>query len=121
MRALALATTVLLSFTLPSLSQEEGRPPAQGQPQTAPAQPRTVPVQPERAPQQSEQSRREDRKRAEDARVGRDWRAQERDYEDMGRTMGHDWDHRKPGRDWRMRQHDDDDRGYMTKTALGPV
>jgi hypothetical protein len=70
-----------------------------------------VPVQPERTPQQSEQSRKEDRKRAEDFRVNRDWRAQERDDEEMDR-MGRDSDHRRPARDWRMHRDDDDERGY---------
>jgi hypothetical protein len=104
MRALAMAITLLLSFTLQAFAQEEGKPSAQSQP-PAPAQPQTVPVQPQRTPQQSEQSRKEDQKRAEDVRVGRDWRAQE---PDMGRV----WDHRKPGRDWRMRRDDEDDREY---------
>ena len=113
MRALALATTLLLSFTLsPSFAQEEGQPPAQSQPQTAPAQPQTVPVQPERTPQQSERYRDEDRKRAEETRIGRGWRAQEPEM------MGRDWDHRKPGRDWRMRREDDEDRGYYDNDRL---
>lgn len=105
MRALAIAITLLLSFILPSFAQEEGKPPAQSQLQTAPTPPQTVPVQPQRTPQQSEQYRKEDRKRAEDVRVGRDWTAQDPE-------MGRDWDHRKPGRDWRMRRDDEDDRGY---------
>jgi hypothetical protein len=103
MRALAMAITLFLSFTLSSLAQEEGKPPAQSQPPT-PAQPQSVPMQPQRTPQQSEQARKEDRKRAEDVRVGRDWTAQEPP------ETGRDWDRRKPGRDWRMR--DEDDRGY---------
>jgi hypothetical protein len=68
------------------------------------------PVQPERTPQQSEESRKEDRKRAEDVRVNRDWRTQPSENESMDRTMG--WDHRKPGRDWRIRRDDDDDRAF---------
>jgi hypothetical protein len=51
MRVLAVATILLLSSSLvPTLAQEEGKAPAQSQPETAPAptQPQTVPVQPER-------------------------------------------------------------------------
>jgi hypothetical protein len=103
--ALAVASTLLLSFTLPTFAQEEGKAPTQSQPQTAPAPPQTVPVQPQRTPQQSEQYRKEDRSRGEDVRIGRDWTAQEPE-------MGRDWDHRKPGRDWRMRRDYEDDRGY---------
>lgn len=109
MRALALAATLLLSFAPPSFAEQEGAPPAPSRPQTAPAQPQTVPMQPERTPQQSEQSRKEDQRRGEDVQVDRGWRAHERDDESMDRSMGHDWDHRKPGRDWRMRGDDDDD------------
>jgi hypothetical protein len=112
MRALAIATTLLLSSTLPLMAQESGKPSAQSQPQTTPAQPQMVPVQPERTPQQSDEARREDRKRAEDTRINRDWRAQHPDDEGMDRMTGHDWDHRKMGRDWRMRRDDDEDRGY---------
>lgn len=38
--------------------------------------------------------------------------ARARDHEDMGRMMGHDWDHRKAGREWRMHGEDDEDSGY---------
>jgi len=108
MRALAIATTLLLSLNLPSLAQEQDKPPAQSQPQTTPTQPQLKPVEPERTPQQSEEFRKTDQKRAEDFRIGRGWRAQEPDYE----GAGHDWDHRRLGRDWRMHRDDDDDRGY---------
>jgi len=112
MRAVAIATALSLSFALPSFAQEDRGPPTPSRPQTTPSQPQTVPVQPERTPQQSEQSRKEDRKRAEDFRVNRDWRAQERDDEDMDRMMGRDSDHRRPARDWRMHRDDDDERSY---------
>jgi len=109
MRALAVATVLLLSSSLISaLAEEAGKAPDSDQPQT-------VPVEPQRNPQQSEQSRKEDQERAGEAQVRRDWRAQRRDddhtnYMDHndGRMMGHDWDHRKAGRDWRMRRDDED-------------
>jgi hypothetical protein len=92
MRVLAVATILLLSSSLvPTLAQEEGKAPAQSQPETAPAptQPQTVPVQPERTPQQSEQARKQGQDRAEDVQVGRDWRTQSRDGDKIGR-MGKD-------------------------------
>ena len=99
MRVFALATILFLSSSLvPTFAQDEAKSPA-------PSQPQTTPVQPERTPQQSEQSR--ERQRAEDTRVGRDWRAHHDDDEhmehmsqkDMGRMMDRmgrdiDWDHR---------------------------
>jgi hypothetical protein len=73
MRALVLTAVLLGSSSLyPCFAQEEGK----SQP---PNQAQTVPVQPERTPQQSEQSREQDRERAEDVRVGRGWRTEERD------------------------------------------
>ena len=110
MRALAITATLLLSSTLCSFAQEGGKPPAQSQ--SAPVQPQLTPVQPERTPQQSDESQKEDRKRAEDVRIHRDWTAQKPDHEGVDRTTGNEWDHRTPGRDWRMRQDDDRDRGY---------
>ena len=121
MRVLTAATILFLSSSLvPSLAQDQGKPPA-------PSQPQTVPVQPERNPQQSEQSREQDRQRAEDTHVDRDWRAGQRDGDnrehrgqnDMGRMregMGRDMDgdHRTVGRNWQMRPDDEraDGRGY---------
>ena len=92
MRVLAIATIFLLSSSLvPILAQEQERAPAQSQPETtpAPAQPQTVPVEPERTPQQSEQARKQGQDRAEEVQVGRDWRAQSRDGDNMGH-MGKD-------------------------------
>src|SRR5438309_10505430 len=114
MRALVLTAVLLGSSSLyPAFAQDEGR----AQP---PNQAQTVPVQPERTPQQSEQSREQDQQRAEDVRVGRGWRTQERDSHRMDRTgqndrgrmadeMGRDMDrdHRTVGRSWRMRPDDD--------------
>ena len=114
MRVLTVATILLLSTSLvPSFAQDEGK-------SSPSSQPQTVPVQPERSPQQSEQSRGQDRESGEDVRVRRDWRAQERDGDrvgrmdqnDMGRMrekMGRDMDgdRRTVGRNWRMRPDDD--------------
>jgi hypothetical protein len=114
MRVLTAATILLLSTSLvPSFAQDEGK-------SSPSSQPQTVPVQPERSPQQSEQSRGQDREGGEDVRVGRDWRAQERDGDrggrmgqnDMGRMrekMGRDMDGdpRTVGRNWRMRPDED--------------
>lgn len=114
MRVLAVATILLLSSSLvPAFAQDEAKPPAAGQPQT-------VPVQPERTPQQSEQSREQDRQRAEDTRVGRDWRAQQRDGDDVGHMRQNDMermrekmerdmdkDHRAEGRNRQMRPDND--------------
>jgi hypothetical protein len=78
--------------------------------------PQLTPVQPERAPRQTEQSRGQERKSAEDAQVGRDWRVEQRDGDRMNqKRMGpmyddDDWDHRTVGRNWRMRR--DYGRGY---------
>jgi hypothetical protein len=125
MRVFAVATIVLLSSSLvPSFAQNEGKPPT-------PSQPQTVPVQPERTPQLSEQSREQDRQRAEDTRLGRDWRVQRdgdrmgrMDREEMGRMMDSmrrdmDSDHRTVGRGWRMRPDDERaDRGYPDEDRL---
>jgi hypothetical protein len=106
---LAVATILLLSSSaVPLFAQDEEKPPAFNQPQS-------TPVQPERTPQQSEQSRDQDRQRAEDTRVGRDWRTQQRGGDNMGRMgqsdMGQmrermdrdrDGDHRTVGRNWQM-------------------
>jgi len=124
MRILGITTALLLSTTIvPSFTQQEEKSPV-------PNQSQSTPVQPERTPQQSEQSRQQDRKSAEDTRVDRDWRAQQRDGERMGRMdqgrmeqerMGRmndrdDWDHRSVGRNWQMQRDDrrgyDDGRGY---------
>jgi hypothetical protein len=118
MRILGIATALLLSTAMvPSIAQQEEK-------SSVPSQSQTTPVQPERTPQQSEQSRQQDQKSAEDTRVGRDWRAQQRDGERMGRMeqgrmeqerMGRmndrdDWDHRTVGSNRQMQR--DDGRGY---------
>ena len=84
MRVVAAATVLFLSSSLvPSFAQNAENAPA-------PSQPQTTPVQPERPPQQSEQAREQDQKRSEDVRVGRDWRAQQRnDQGDRATGRGH--------------------------------
>lgn len=47
----------------------------------APSQPEPVQVQPDRSPQ-SDEARESDRKSSESVKVGRDWRAQQRDRDD---------------------------------------
>src|SRR5204863_4914793 len=80
-RALVLTAVLLGSSSLyPAFDQDDGK----SQP---PNQAQTVQVQPERTPQQSEQSREQDRERAEDVRVGRGWRTEERDS-DRSDRMG---------------------------------
>jgi hypothetical protein len=113
MRSLALATILFLSSSLvpTSAQQDEVKSPA-------PNQPQTTPVQPERTPQQSDQSRAQDRQRAEDTRIDRDWRTHHGDDDhrehmrqnDVGRMrdrMGRDMDEDHRSRNWRMRPDDD--------------
>ena len=106
MRVLAAATMLILSSALaPSFAQQPGNAPA-------PSQPQNVPVQPERSPQQSEQAREQEQKRGDDVRVGRDWRAQERDDRGDRAMGGRDRDlHRTEGRSSRMDRESDADRG----------
>ena len=126
MRTLVFAAILLGSTSLqPLLAQNQPNPPQSSQPQT-------VPVQPERTPQQSEQSREQDRDRAEDVRVGRDWRTEERGADRMDRmgrneerrtneSMGDMDRDRTVGRNWRMRpdeeraDRDSYDRGYYNE------
>jgi hypothetical protein len=124
MRALVLAAILLGTSSLyPSFAQDQGK----SQPSD---QPQTVPVQPERTPQQSEQSRDQERQRAEDVRVGRGWRTEERDGDRIDRTgrnesgrareemgRGRDRDDRTVGRNWRM--HPDDDRADRDNYGRG--
>ena len=120
MRVLMIGTVLLMSSALvPSLAQEQQKSPV-------PSQPPMTAVQPERSPQQSEQSREQDRKSAEDVQVGRDWKAQQRDGDrmgrmgqnNMGRMMDQDEDHRTVGRNWRT--HRDDDEGYYDQDRARP-
>src|SRR5437868_6077857 len=96
MRVLAITTAVLLSCALgPSLANEMERT-HENQAQA------TVPVLPERPPQQAEQAREQDRKNAEDVKIGRDWKA-EGGGDRVDHTDQSDLDHQTVGRDWRTR------------------
>lgn len=64
-----------------------------------PVQAQTTPVQAEKTPQQSEQSREQDRTRAEDVKVGRDWKA--RESENTSAAPASDKTRETVGRDWR--------------------
>ena len=128
MRTVVFAALLLASSSLqPLWAQDQSKPSPSSQPQT-------VPVQPEHTPQQSEQSRDQDRDRADDVRVGRDWRTEERDRDRQERTgrhdegrasdrMGHDMDRDRStvGRNWRMHPDDEHadrdshDRGYYNE------
>jgi hypothetical protein len=65
-----------------------------------PAQAQSVPVQTEQTPGQADQSRAQDRSRAEDTKIGRDWKAQETDGANGG-NVDSDRSHETVGRDWR--------------------
>lgn len=101
MRVFAVAAMLLLSSSLvPSFAQGEAKSPDLSQPQT-------TPVQPELTPQQSDQAKEQNRQRAEDTRVNRDWKAEQRDGDNMGRSDQNDTG--------RMRHMDRDmDRGHRT-------
>jgi hypothetical protein len=67
------------------------------------AQAQSTPVQTEQTPGQADQSRPQERSRAEDVKIGRDWKAQERqdtDHANVGRAES-DRSHETVGRDWR--------------------
>ena len=66
----------------------------------ATAQAQSAPVEQGRSPQQSEQSRQQDRSRAEDVTVGRDWKAQGGQVDHAGNAAPNE-DHQTVGRDWR--------------------
>lgn len=66
----------------------------------APVQAQSDQVQTEKTPRQSEQSREQDRSRAEDVKIGRDWKAQGGDNDHAGPAAA-DQDHETIGRDWR--------------------
>jgi hypothetical protein len=59
----------------------------------------SAPVRTEQTPQQSDQSREQDRSRAEDVKIGRDWKVQGGENEHAGAAL--DKDHETVGRDWR--------------------
>lgn len=112
MRVFAVAVMLLLSSSVvPAFAQDEGKPPALSQPET-------TPVQPELTPQRSDQAKEQNRQRADDTRVDRDWRAQQRNGDNMGHSgrtsdmdCDMDRDHHTAGRSWRMHPDDYHDRG----------
>jgi hypothetical protein len=57
----------------------------------------TSPVRPDQAPKLAEQAREQDRKNADDVRIGRDWKAQGGDAGRMGPPDQSDQDHRTVG------------------------
>jgi hypothetical protein len=65
-----------------------------------PAQAQSAPVQTEQTPGQADQSRAQDRSRAEDTKIGRDWKAQDGDRAKAG-SVDTDRSHETVGRDWR--------------------
>jgi len=67
---------------------------------SASAQTQSAPAQAEQTPQQSDQSRDQDRNRAEDVTIGRDWKAQGGESDRTG-AVETDKDHETVGRDWR--------------------
>ncbi|MBP0112850.1 hypothetical protein JWS04_17530 [Bradyrhizobium vignae] len=69
------------------------------------AQAQSTPVQQPQSPQQSEQSREQDRSRAEDVTIGRDWKAQEGESDHANQAAPND-DHQTVGRDWRAHPED---------------
>ncbi|WP_439409972.1 hypothetical protein ACNJX9_20030 [Bradyrhizobium sp. DASA03076] len=71
------------------------------------AQARSTPVQQPQSPQQSEQSREQDRSRAEDVTIGRDWKTQGSEGDHAGQTAPNE-DHQTVGRDWRAHPEDRD-------------
>jgi len=60
----------------------------------------TTPVQPQQTPKQSDQSRDQDRARAEDVKIERDWKARESGNTQAG-SAATDKSHETVGRDWR--------------------
>ncbi|PDT72361.1 hypothetical protein [Bradyrhizobium sp. C9] len=64
------------------------------------AQAQSTPVQQAQTPQQSEQSREQDRNRAEDVKIGRDWKAVGGEDDHANQTTPNE-EHQTVGRDWR--------------------
>jgi len=76
-------------------------------PHGSPAQAQSAPVLKEQTPSQAEQSRDQDRSRAENTKIGRDWKAQDTDRTNAGsvdpklsdETVGRDWRAHPKGQD----------------------
>jgi len=73
----------------------------------APVQAQSAPVQKDQTPSQAEQSHDQDRSRAEDTKIGRDWKAQDTNGDTAGRA-GADRSQETVGRDWRAYPKDQD-------------
>ncbi len=65
-----------------------------------PVKAQSAPVRTGQTPQQSDQSREQDRSRAEDVKIGRDWKAQGGEDSNAGRAAA-EKNHETVGRDWR--------------------
>ena len=72
-----------------------------------PAQAQSAPVQTEQTPGQADQSRAQDRSRAEDTKIGRDWKAQDGDHAKAG-SVDTDRSQETVGRDWRAHPKNQD-------------
>jgi hypothetical protein len=70
-----------------------------------PVQAQSALVQAGQTPQQADQSREQDRSRAKDVKIGRDWRAQGGENDRAGRG---DTEHETLGRDWRAHSQNRD-------------
>ena len=70
-----------------------------------PVQAQSAPVQSEQAPAQADQTRAQDRSRAEDVKIGRDWKAQGGEPARAGHV---DSSHETVGRDWRAHPENQD-------------
>jgi hypothetical protein len=88
----SLATPALLTLSALAFAFIQG--------ETTPVRAQPAPVQAEQTPRQSDQSREQDRARAEDVRIGPDWKAQEGGNDRPGHAVA-DKDHETIGRDWR--------------------
>ncbi len=75
------------------------------------AQAQSTPVQQPQSPQQSEQSREQDRSRAEDVTIGRDWKVQGGETDHADQAAPND-DHQTVGRDWRAQPENRDRSSY---------
>lgn len=71
------------------------------------AQAQSTQVQQPQTPQQSEQSREQDRSRAEDVKIGRDWKAQGGENDHANQAAPSE-DHQTVGRDGRARPENQD-------------
>jgi hypothetical protein len=105
MRVFSVVTAVLLSLNIVPASADDTEI-VQGAKQA-----QTAPVQPDRTPQQADQAREQDRKDAQDVRVGPDWKAQSGGKADhIKRADQPGQEHQTVGQDWRVRPNKDDRR-----------